>query len=242
MLNRVLITGGGKRIGAALVRAFAELDFEVYIHCHRSQKAAEELRSQLQDPDRHSIVNIDLSSAERSKYLSELPPMDLVINNASCYRLTKAGESESAQNRQLYWQVNYFAPLEVIQWQKNSHPGKSLAITMLDCDVLDPAGGVKEFVEAPAGVDSYLSTRIKLARKLLELARSNAPQRIAAIAPGPVLPPVNCPTAGMTRILDRTVTKRPVGVNEIVNTALYLWQNPALTGVIIPVDGGMHLQ
>ena len=41
-------------------------------------------------------------------------------------------------------------------------------IVMLDCDVLNADGGIKEFSEVPAGVDSYLASRIALANKLLK--------------------------------------------------------------------------
>lgn len=241
MNKRVLITGGGKRIGAALVRAFAEQGFAVYIHVHRSLSEAEALLPTLKNPHLHHIVQFDLSLPSRREYIAELPPMDLVINNASVYRLTAKNEAETPENRERYWQVNYFAPLEIIARQKLVMPGNSLALTLLDCDVLTPDGGIKEYVEAPAGCDSYLASRIALAHKLIDLARSNAPQRIAAIAPGPVLPPENCTTPGMTTILERCTLKHPVGVQEIVNSALYLWQNPSLTGVIIPIDSGMHL-
>ena len=47
MSKRVLITGGGKRIGAALVKAFADEGFAVVIHANKSAAEAEELRQQL---------------------------------------------------------------------------------------------------------------------------------------------------------------------------------------------------
>ena len=244
MKKSVLITGGGKRIGAALVRKFAELEFAVYIHVNQSRQAAEELRKELKNPACHHIVECDLSDpAARRNMIDTLPAMDLVINNASVYRLTPPGNRETAENRERYWQVNYNAPLEIITHQQTAARGrKTVAITVLDCDVLNPDGGIKIFEPVPEGVDSYLATRIALAHKIVELARTAAPlQRLAAIAPGPVLPPVNCTAKGMTIILERVVTGEPVGVQEVVNTAVFLWQNPSLTGVIIPVDGGMHL-
>lgn len=244
MKKSVLITGGGKRIGAALVRAFADLEFEVYIHVNQSRQTAEELCRELKNPALHHIVECDLSDpAARRNMLDALPAMDLVINNASVYRLTPPGGCETAENRERYWQVNYNAPLEIIAHQQTTSCGrKTLAITMLDCDVLTPDGGIKVFEPVPEGVDSYLATRIALAHKIVELARAAAPlQRLAAIAPGPVLPPVNCSTNGMTKILERVATGEPVGVQEIINAAVFLWQNPSLTGIIIPADGGMHL-
>ena len=115
-------------------------------------------------------------------------------------------------------------------------------IVLLDCEVLKSDGGIKEFVEPIPGVDSYLASRIALAHELPELARKYAPElRINAIAPGPVLPPVDCATKGMTVILERVPMHQPVAVKNIVDTALFLAQNNSITGNIIAVDGGMHL-
>lgn len=245
MSKRVLITGGGKRIGAALVKAFAAEGFEVVIHANTSAAEAEKLRQSLPDAAQHSVTVCDLSDpAARKVWLDTMPAFDLVINNASCYRLTRRGEKEKAADRERYWQVNYLAILEIIEHQKKllSSGSEAVCINFLDCDVLTPQHGIKAFAEPPPGVDSYLATRIKLAHRLQELAREYAPHlRITAIAPGPVLPPVDCATPGMTVILDKVPLHRPVRVEDITATALYLWHNKSLTGTIVPVDGGMHL-
>ena len=245
MPKRVLITGGGKRIGAALVKAFAENDWQVFIHVNNSVCEAEKLVAELKNPALHTITRCDFNDpAARKEWLQTLPEFDLVIANASCYRLTRRGEAESWENRQRYRQVNYLSTLELIDFQVNNLPENLPAslIVLLDCDVLKSDGGIKEFVEPIPGVDSYLASRTALANELPELARKYAPKlRINAIAPGPVLPPVDCATKGMTVILERVPMHQPVGVSEIVNTALYLAENPSLTGAVIPVDGGMHL-
>ena len=245
MAKRVLITGGGKRIGAALVKAFAENNWQIYIHVNNSVIEAENLLCQLKDPAEHTITRCDFNDpAARKEWLATLPEFDLVICNASCYRLTKRNEVETFENRQRYWQVNYHSALELIDFQAKNLPENrpASAIVLLDCDVLTSCGGVKEFTEPPAGVDSYLASRIALANKLPELARKHAPKlRINAIAPGPVLPPVDCTTKGMTVILEKVPMHQPVAVKDIVDTALFLADNNSLTGSIIAVDGGMHL-
>lgn len=245
MPKRVLITGGGKRIGAALVKAFAENDWQVFIHVNNSVCEAEKLVTELKNPALHTITRCDFNDpTARQEWRQTLPVFDLVICNASCYRLTKRGEAESPENRQRYWQVNCCSTLELIDFQAKNLPENRPAsvIVLLDCEVLKSDGGIKEFVEPPPGVDSYLASRIALTHELPELARKYAPKlRINAIAPGPVLPPVDCATKGMTVILDKVPMHQPVGVSEIVNTALYLAENPSITGAVIPVDGGMHL-
>lgn len=243
---RALVTGGGKRIGAELVRRCAGMGFAVHIHVNRSRAEAEALQKSLPQAGIHHITTCDLADpCKRAAWLNTLPCFDLVINNASVYRLTPPGEKESASIRRNYFQVNTIAPLEIIQSQLD-HPERSgkklLAVNLLDCDILTPQGGIKEFVMPPEGCDSYLASRIKLAHHLRSMALQYAPQlRVNSIAPGPVLPPVNCKTAGMTVILERVPMKKPVMVSEIADALEFFRRNPSLTGVILPVDGGMHL-
>ena len=245
-ISRVLITGGGRRIGAALALRCAQLGCQVYVHAHQSQDEAHALVAALPGRTQHQVTVCDLSDpAERRNWLESLPEFDIVINNASVYRLTAPGAMESAADRERYWQVNYFAPLEIIQkqyLQKLTPAGGKLAITLLDCEVMTADNRIKEYSELAPGVDSYLASRIKLAHELKALAAAHAPvQRINAIAPGPVLPPVNCTTPGMTRILERVPMRQPVKVEEIANAVEFFRKNHSLTGVILPVDGGMHL-
>lgn len=244
---RVLVTGGGRRIGGALSSYLARAGFEVWVHVWQSQAAAAELIASFPEPELHRITRCNLSDpAARQSWLQTLPEFDLVINNASVYRLTAPQSAEKPSDRERYWQVNYFAPLEIIQKQyeqKSSRTGKKVAITLLDSDILEPDGGIKAFSEVPDGVDSYLPSRIKLAHTLKDLASEHAPQqRINAIAPGAVIPPVNCTTPGMTRILERVPMRYPVQLEEITRAVELFWNSPSLTGVILPVDGGMHLQ
>ena len=242
---RALITGGGRRIGAELVKRCADMGFEIYCHVNKSLLEAQALLETLPEKSNARVTCCDLGdSTERKRWLETLPGFDLVINNASCYRLTAAGERESAAIREQYWQVNYHAPLEIIQHQlTHLLPGASgVCVTLLDCDVLTADGGLKACCEVPVGMDSYLSTRIALGHKLLQQSKEFAPHlRLNCIAPGPVLPPVNCTTPGMTRILDRVPLHRSVGPEEIANAVEFFWRNSSLTGVILPVDGGMHL-
>ena len=243
---RALVTGGGKRIGAAIVRRLAELNFAVTIHVLNSRSEAEDLIKTLPDSNQHSVTVADLSIPEvRQQWLATLPGFDLVVNNASVYRLTAPGTEETPQSRQRYWQTNYLAPLEITAHVLNKlTPARqnALVVHLLDCDILTADGGLKAPEEPPTGVDSYLYSRIMLGRITKIMAAEKAPAlRINAIAPGPVLPPVNCSTPGMTRILDSVPLHRPAGVEEIAAAVEFFWKNPSLTGVILPVDGGKHL-
>ena len=242
---RALVTGGGRRIGAVLVRRLADLGLEVWIHAFRSEAEAEALRASLPGPARHAVTLCDLGDAgTRAQWLASLPAFDLVVNNASVYRLTLPGERETAAQRDHYWEVNLEAPLAIIRHQYDRLNGAGgLAVNLLDSDILEETGGIAPAVKLPEGVDSYLETRRALGLATVMLARELAPGlRVNGIAPGPVLPPVDCAGPGLRRILARVPSGRAVAVEAIAATLEFLWRTPDLTGAVIPVDGGMHLK
>src|ERR1700689_514855 len=57
-----LVTGGARRVGAAIVRALHGAGANVVIHCHRSLAAARALASELEDvrPDSTAVIACDL--------------------------------------------------------------------------------------------------------------------------------------------------------------------------------------
>ena len=82
MQKKVLITGGGKRIGAALAKAFAENDWQVCIHVNKSAAEASELISQFKNPDRHTITQCDFNlPGVRQEWLKNLGKFDLIVSN-----------------------------------------------------------------------------------------------------------------------------------------------------------------
>ena len=246
---RALITGSGKRIGSALAERCAKLGFDVYLHVLRSYEYAEALLETLPDAERHTIVKCDLSNPEaRKAWLESMPGFDLVVNNASCYRLTAPGQEETPAIRERYWQVNYYAPMDIMMHQikhleqKSDRQGRGLLINMLDSDILDSCGGVYPQEELPPGEDSYLATKVMLGNMTKTMALEYASiLRVNGIAPGAVLPPVDCPTAGMKRILERVPLHQPTEVEELAAALELFWRSPSMTGVILPLDGGMHL-
>jgi len=224
--KHVIVTGGAVRVGAAVVRAFAAAGARVTIHCRNNFAAAEKLAAEL--GPRHRVVRADLSggAAGAAKLWNALDaPVDVLVNNASCYRLPE-------EQRFLYARVNYEAPLELMRRFAAQELPEGAVVNFLDQAVLNPA---------PTEETEYLESRRRLARATVDFARDFAGKnlRFNAVAPGPVLPPVGLAGPGMTRVLERVPTHRPVAVEAVVNTVDFLWRNRDLTGAVIPVDGGM---
>ena len=94
----VLITGGAKRIGAAIARRFGEAGWHVVIHCNRSLNAARELAAALPSAE---AVHCDLADTAAAVTLIEglaarLDDWRVLVNCASIFADDEAGMLDAA--------------------------------------------------------------------------------------------------------------------------------------------------
>jgi len=215
--KRVFVTGGALRIGRALCIAFAESGAQVVIHCNKSITQAKELLNTLPGSG-HKIIQCDLNSPD--KLLDGCGQIDILINNASVYKI--ADDSE-------YMRVNFHAPVSLMKQFAAQNLDDGCIINFLDAK----ENGIKDY---------YLKSKLALREETLTAALKYAPKiRVNAIAPGPVLPPVDLKGPGMQEILKEVPMGKQVSLKDISNACLFLVQNNSLTGQIIYVDGGQHL-
>ena len=86
-----LVTGGGRRIGAGIVKALAAAGWFVYIHCHKSTDEASEVLQKIKDDRGNGMVIIqDLSERGAAESLMRKvetgpAPLTALINNASLF-------------------------------------------------------------------------------------------------------------------------------------------------------------
>ena len=89
MSRRVLVTGGSRGIGRAVVEAFAAAGDRVAVHHRASRAAAEHLRDVLPG-DGHVVVGADLADPEQVRRAVDaaaqaLGGLDVVVNNAGVF-------------------------------------------------------------------------------------------------------------------------------------------------------------
>jgi len=215
--KRVLVTGGAVRIGRAVCIAFAEAGAQVVIHCNNSLAKAQELLTALPGSG-HQIQQCDLNSPD--ELLSHCGQIDILINNASVYRLPEKSEEQ-------YMQVNFHAPVSLM---------KQFAAQNLE------NGCIINFLDAKETENLYSKSKQALRDATLTAALEYAPKiRVNAIAPGPVLPPIGLKGLGMQEILKEVPSGCQVPLKDVTDACLFLVQNESLTGQIIYVDGGQHL-
>ena len=84
--RHVLVTGGAVRVGAAVVRAFAAAGSRVTIHCRNNAEAGKKLAAEL--GAKVACADFSSGASGAAELWAQLDsPVDILVNNASCYRL-----------------------------------------------------------------------------------------------------------------------------------------------------------
>jgi pteridine reductase len=237
----VLVTGGARRVGAAMVRALHGAGARVMIHYRSSGDSAAELAGQLNALRPSSALthagdfaNMDAVLGLVPATLRQFGRLDILINNASSFYPTPVGEITMRHWDDLMGS-NLRAPLFLCQAAAPSlRETGGLIINMIDIHASRPLRAHPLYSVAKAG----------LAMLTRSLARELGPQiRVNGIAPGPVLWPEAKLDENLKRdIVDKTALKRHGTPDDIARTALFLAKDaPYITGQIITVDGGRSI-
>jgi NAD(P)-dependent dehydrogenase (short-subunit alcohol dehydrogenase family) len=227
-----IVTGGARRIGAALCRALAQDGWHLLIHCRESLAQARSLAAELGNA---KAVAADLARPEAADTimagLDGLPPPLLLVNNASRFVHDSADDFDIGQwDRDLA--VNLRAPALLSRAFAARAGEGGLIVNLLDAKLasLNP-----DFF-------SYTVSKIALAG-LTELhARAWAERgiRVCGIAPSVVF--VSGPQSrdNFDKVHALNPLRRGVGVDELVGALRFVIATPTLTGQTIFLDGGQH--
>jgi len=237
----VLVTGGARRLGAAIGRRLHAAGADLVVHYHRSRVAAETLVAELESLRAGSAIAVpgDLHDVAHLPALVEavvarFGRLDVLVNNASSFYPTPVGTITPAQFDDLVG-TNLRAPLFLSQAAAPAlRESRGLIINMVDIHGLRPLKAHPAYSAAKAGL-------VMLTKSL---ARELGPEiRVNGIAPGPVLWPERDLDDGLKdEIIARTALKRPGSPEDIARAAYFFAADaPYVTGQIIAVDGGRSL-
>jgi pteridine reductase len=237
----VLITGGAKRLGAAIGRRLHAAGANVVVHYHQSRPAADALVAEFEAlragsalavrADLHDVAHLPgLAQAA----LARFGRLDVLVNNASTFYPTPVGSITLQQFDDLIG-TNLRAPLFLSQAAAPAlRESRGLIINMVDIH------GRRPLKEHPV----YSSAKAGLIMLTKSLARELGPGiRVNGIAPGPVLwPERDLDAALKEEIVARTALKRSGSPDDIASAALFFAaEAPYVTGQVIAVDGGRSL-
>jgi pteridine reductase len=237
----VLVTGGARRVGAAIVRALHARGANVIIHHRHSAGDARALSGELeaQRPESTALVSADLTDQRaRGRIIEEAAAafgrLDVLVNNASTFYPTPFGEITQAHWNDLVGS-NLEAPLFLAQAAaphlKRTH---GLILNLVDIHASRPLKRHTVYSIAKAGL-------VMLTRSL---ARELGPEiRVNGIAPGPVMwPEGGVDLALQDEIIARTALKRLGSPEDVARAAVFFAENASyVTGQILAVDGGRSI-
>ena len=225
-----IVTGGARRIGAALCRALSEDGWHLLIHCRRSVAEAEALALEL---GKSAVVAADLASADSAvrvmAALDGLPPARLLVNNASIFANDGADDFTS-DGWDSHLAVNLRAPALLSQAFAARAEGGGLIVNLLDSKLAAPN---PDFF-------SYTVSKFGLAGLTELCARAWAERgiRVCGIAPSVTL--VSGAQKNFEAVHDLNPLGRGVRVEEIVAALRFLIATPTITGQTLTLDGGQR--
>jgi NAD(P)-dependent dehydrogenase (short-subunit alcohol dehydrogenase family) len=247
--DAALVTGGGQRLGAALVRRLAERGADVVIHCHVSDDAAEALAEEIRGLGvRAAVLAADLLDREATAALVPAAaealgrPLTVLVNNASIFEYdTVATATWESWDRHIG--SNLRAPFELIQafaaqapraeCDGNGEPvARASVINMIDQRVRKLTPEFATYTIAKMGLWALTRTA----------AQGLAPDvRVNGIGPGPTLRGARQSEAHFAAQRAATVLGRGASPSEIAAALDFLLDAPGVTGQLICIDGGQHL-
>jgi NAD(P)-dependent dehydrogenase (short-subunit alcohol dehydrogenase family) len=238
-VKTVLITGGAIRVGRAIALHLAEVGWAVAVHFNRSQADAEETVAALHAKGVHAAaLNADLTLEDDVQHLvararEVLGPLTALVNNASVFENdTIATMTRRSWDKHI--ETNLRAPLVLAQNFSEQLPdgADGAIVNLLDQRLLKPT---PEFL-------SYGVSRAGLYWLTVTLAQALAPRiRVNAVAPGPTLRAARQTEAHFQRQQAATILGRGSTPADIAAATRYLLEAHAVTGQMIAVDGGQHL-
>ncbi|HVQ06828.1 MAG TPA: SDR family oxidoreductase [Allosphingosinicella sp.] len=229
-MNTAIVTGGAKRIGAAIARALAADGWHVLIHYRRSQAEAEALAGALGNA---SAVRADLADPGAADAilaaLDGLPPPRLLVNNASLFAHDDIADF-TPESWAAHLDVNLRGPA-LLSRAFAARAGEGLIVNMLDAKLAAPN---PDFF-------SYTISKFGLAGLTELAARAFAPAiRVCAIAPSVTMVSGPQSRANFDRVHGLNALGRGVDVAEIVAALRFLIATPSITGHTILLDGGQR--
>jgi NAD(P)-dependent dehydrogenase (short-subunit alcohol dehydrogenase family) len=238
MANRraVLITGGARRIGAAIARAFGEAGWHVVIHHGNSHEEADALARSLPSAEPVSFALDDPESAaeEIATIAARLDDWRVLVNSAATFSLDTADRLDT-ETFDRTMRVNAATPARMTQaflGHAQAASGRR-AIFLTDQKLANPN---PDFF-------SYTMSKHALAAAvpMLAMAATNPLDRVYAIAPGAILASHDQTDEEAEASHRLNLLERRTGADEIAATALFLADGWLASGETIFVDSGQHL-
>lgn len=233
-----LVTGGGRRVGAAIARALAGRGYRVAVHYNSSAAEAEQLAAELTRAG-HTAASFGANLLDASapsdlvnRVADHFGHLDLLVNSAASMVRTPVGEVTTAQWDEIM-ALNLRAPFFASQ---------AAALRMRDGGLIVNMADLAAFEHWSAYIPHSIS-KAGVVHLTESLARTLGPRiRVNAIAPGVVLLPEGWDRNNADHLASTTPLKRHGTPEDVVKALFYLIDADFVTGEVLMVDGGRHVR
>jgi len=222
-----IVTGAGKRVGAAIASALVADGWSVLAHVRRNTDEV---------PDGANKAVADLADPDCAQTIfaaaSGLPPVRLLVNNAARFGWDGFGEFSAAEF-DLHMAVNVRASALLSEKLASVHEGgDALVINLLDSKLSGPN---PDFL-------SYTLSKYALAGLTELAAQALAPRaiRVNGIAPALMLRSNGQSEENFEAMHARNPLGRGVEPADVIAAVRYLVDATAVTGQVITIDSGQR--
>ena len=237
-----LVTGSGRRIGASIIRKFAEEGYAVLIHVSSSIDSGESLKSELLEKGLQAdLVQSDLTDEKKTSdlistvanhpFVQQRQGLDVLVHNASVYSQIPIDEL-TLKSMRFINRLHIEAPLQLSQGLHHlleAVNGSIIALT-------DTSAG-----KAWSQLSHYTSSKAGLRQLMMNLAGEYAPKiRVNCVAPGAILS-ADWEQEHFNAIVKNIPLQRSGNPTDIAGAVYFFASSPYLTGQELFVDGGWGL-
>ncbi|MBW6400284.1 SDR family oxidoreductase [Roseomonas sp. HJA6] len=235
-----LVTGGAKRLGQAMALALARAGFDLAIHYADSPAEAEDTVATIRALGRRAVaLRAELGREEDVAALlpaatEALGPIGALVNNASRFERDEWHDA-TRESWDRHIEPNLRAPFVLAQAFARALPKgrEGVIVNMLDQRVWSLTPHFVSYTVSKTGLWTLTQT----------LALALAPRiRVNAIGPGPALPSPRQSQDQFDRQARSVPLRHGTSPEEVAHALIAILSLPSMTGQMIALDGGQHMQ
>jgi NAD(P)-dependent dehydrogenase (short-subunit alcohol dehydrogenase family) len=235
-----LVTGAAQRIGRTIALALAEAGFDIAVHCHTSRDTGVATCDEIRRLGRRGCLLLaDLRDETAAQALipravAALGPLGVLVNNASPFERDEWYDATRA-SWDAHIEPGLRAPFVLMQHFARQLPAdaEAVIINMLDQRVWSITPHFVSYTVAKAGLWALTQS----------MALALAPRiRVNGIGPGPALASPRQTSEQFRRQSASVPLRHGTSPEEIGQAVLAILGLPAMTGQMLTLDGGQHLQ
>lgn len=238
--RNALVTGGATRVGKALTLALAGAGANVFVHYNSSAGPADQTAAEAK------ALGVNAATGSANLYdptagaqlieaaTAALGPISILVNSASGFPTDSLADA-TLDGFHAALDLTLASPIFLTQAYAAALPEEmdGAVVNITDVKTHKPYLDHFSYIIAKGGIDTF--TRAA--------GRALAPQiRVNAVALGVILPPPGEDDFYAEKLASRIPMKRVGGTAPVAAAMLALVENDFITGEIVRIDGGSHLE